>query len=67
MTDSNRKTGSSVKGTTKYGVKLCQRLTKVGKLKDRGYMDLGYLEFMNNVSMKKEWMPQPRATCVSLP
>jgi hypothetical protein len=28
MTGSNRKTGSSVRGTTRYGVKLCHRLTK---------------------------------------
>jgi hypothetical protein len=39
---------------------------KVEKLKDHGYMDLGYLGFVNDVCMKKGWMPQPRATWVSL-
>jgi hypothetical protein len=39
---------------------------KVEKLRDHGYMDLGYLRFMNNVGMKKEWMPQTRETWVSL-
>jgi len=29
MTESNHKTGSSARGTTRYGVKLCQRLTKL--------------------------------------
>jgi hypothetical protein len=28
MNGSNHKTGSSVKGMTRYGVKMCQRLTK---------------------------------------
>jgi hypothetical protein len=40
---------------------------KVGKLRDRGYMDLGYSGFVNDVDMKKEWMPQPRATWVDFP
>jgi hypothetical protein len=39
---------------------------KVGKLRDRGYMDLGYSGFVNDVCMKKGWMPQPRVTWVSL-
>jgi hypothetical protein len=39
----------------------------VGKLGDHRYMDLGYSGFVNDVGMKKGWMPQPRATWVSLP
>ena len=39
---------------------------KVGKLKDLGYMDLGYSGFVKDVDMKKRWMPQPRETWVSL-
>jgi len=39
---------------------------KVGKIIDRGYMDLEYSRFFNDVDMKKGWMPQPRATWVSL-
>jgi hypothetical protein len=49
MSGNNRKTVSSVRGTTRYGVKLCQRLNKVDKLRDHGYMDLGYSGFMNDV------------------
>jgi hypothetical protein len=30
-------------------------------------MDLGYSGFVNDVDMKKGWMPQPRATWVSFP
>jgi hypothetical protein len=37
----------------------------VDKLIDHGYRDLGYSGFMNNVEMKKEWMPQTRVTWVS--
>jgi hypothetical protein len=40
---------------------------KVGKLRDRGYMDLGYAGFFNNVYMEKGGMPQPRETWVSFP
>jgi hypothetical protein len=40
---------------------------KVEKLKDHGYMDLGYSGFTNDVSMKREWIPQPRATWVAFP
>jgi hypothetical protein len=40
---------------------------KVDKLRDHGYMNLGYLGFMNDVGMKREWIPQPRATWVSFP
>jgi hypothetical protein len=36
MIGSNRKTVSSVKGTTRYGVKLCQRLTKWKNLEIMG-------------------------------
>jgi hypothetical protein len=36
----------------------------VDKLKDHGYMDLGYFGFLNDFEMKKEWMPQPRETWV---
>jgi hypothetical protein len=39
----------------------------VGKLRDSGYMDLGYSGFFNDVDMKKGWMPQPRVTWVSFP
>jgi hypothetical protein len=39
----------------------------VGKIRDRGYKDLGYLGFVNDVGMKKRWMPQPRETWVALP
>jgi hypothetical protein len=39
----------------------------VGKLRDCGYMDLGYSGFVNDVNMKKGWMPQPRATWVAFP
>jgi hypothetical protein len=38
----------------------------VGKHRDREYMDLGYLGFVNNVGVKKRWMPQPSATWVVL-
>jgi hypothetical protein len=38
---------------------------KVEKLIDHGYMDLGYSGFMNDVRMKKDWMPQLRATWVA--
>jgi hypothetical protein len=38
----------------------------VGTLRDHGYMDLGYSGFVNDVDMKKGWMPQPRETWVSL-
>jgi hypothetical protein len=37
---------------------------KVEKLRDHGYMDLGYLGFLNDVNMEREWMPQPRETWV---
>jgi hypothetical protein len=40
---------------------------KVDKLKDHWYMYLGYSRFVNDVSMKREWMPQPRATWVDFP
>jgi hypothetical protein len=40
---------------------------KVDKLRDHGYMELGYSGFVNDVVMKREWMPQPRATWVALP
>jgi hypothetical protein len=40
---------------------------KLGKLRDPGYLDLGYSRFVNDVDMKKEWMPQPRETWFSLP
>jgi hypothetical protein len=40
---------------------------KVDKLRDHGYMDLGYSGFVNDVGMKREWMPQPRATWVAFP
>jgi hypothetical protein len=67
MIGSNRKTVSSVRGMTRYGVKLCQRLDKVDKLRDQGYMDFGILGVVNDVRMKKgEWMPQPRVTWVVL-
>jgi hypothetical protein len=39
---------------------------KVDKITDHGYMDLGYFRFMNYVGMKREWIPQPRATWVAL-
>jgi hypothetical protein len=39
----------------------------VGKLRDHGYMDLGYSRLVNDVNMKKGWMPQPRVTWVALP
>jgi hypothetical protein len=35
---------------------------KLEKLRDHGYMDLGYSGFVGDVKMKKEWMPQPRET-----
>jgi hypothetical protein len=38
---------------------------KVGKLRDHGYMDLGYSGFVNDGDMKKGWIPQPRVTWVS--
>jgi hypothetical protein len=37
----------------------------VEKLKDHGYMDLGYSRFVNDVCMKKDWIPQPRETWVA--
>jgi len=37
---------------------------KVNKLRYHGYMDMGYLGFLKNVGMKREWMPQPRETWV---
>jgi hypothetical protein len=43
MIGKNNKIVSSVRGTTRYGVKLCQRLEKVDKLRDNGYMDFGIL------------------------
>jgi hypothetical protein len=36
------------------------------KLRDRGYMELGYSVFVNYGSIKKGWIPQPRVTWVSL-
>jgi hypothetical protein len=30
-------------------------------------MELGCLGFVNDVGMKKEWIPQPRATWFALP
>jgi hypothetical protein len=39
----------------------------VEKLRDHGYMDLGYLGFVNDFRMKKKWIPQPRETWVALP
>jgi hypothetical protein len=53
MIGSNRKTRSSIRGTTRHGVTLCWRLEKVGKIKDRGYMDLIYSGFVKYVYMKK--------------
>jgi hypothetical protein len=41
MIGNNRKIVSSVRGTNRYGGKLCQRLEKVDKLRDQGYMDFG--------------------------
>jgi hypothetical protein len=40
---------------------------KLDKLRDHGCMDLGYSGFVNDVGMKREWMPQPRETWVALP
>jgi hypothetical protein len=37
---------------------------KVEKIRDDGYMDLGYSGLVNDVGMKREWMPQPRETWV---
>jgi hypothetical protein len=42
------------------------KANKVDKLRDHGDMDLGYLGFVNEFGMKREWMPQPRETWVSL-
>jgi hypothetical protein len=38
----------------------------VGKIRDHGYMGLGYSGFVKDVDMKKGWMPQIRATWASL-
>jgi len=43
MLGNNHKIVSSVRGMTRYWVKLCQRLEKVDKLRDKGYMDFGIL------------------------
>ena len=68
MIGSNCKTISSVKGMTRYGIKLCQRLDKVDKLIDQGYMDFGILEVREQFqNEKREWIPQPRAVGVTLP
>jgi hypothetical protein len=67
MTDNNRKNGSSVMGTTRYGVKLCQRLTKWENSEIMGTWTVGYSGFVNDVGMKKEWIPQLRETWVALP
>jgi len=40
---------------------------KVGKLRDHGYMDFGYLRFVKDVYMTKGWMPQPMVTWASFP
>jgi hypothetical protein len=43
MIGSNCEIVSSVRGTTRHGIKLCQRCDKLEKLKDEGYMDCGIL------------------------
>jgi hypothetical protein len=59
MTSGNRKTISSVRGTTRYGVKLCQRLDKVDKLKDQGYMDFGILRVRERCHNEKRRVYAP--------
>jgi hypothetical protein len=44
----------------------CARGKQSGQNKGR-YRDLGYSRFVNDVGIKKEWMPQSRATWVALP
>jgi hypothetical protein len=66
VTGNNCKTGSSVRGTTRYRVKMCQRLTKWANSDIMRYMDLGYSGFVNDVGVKKGWIPQPRETWIYL-
>jgi hypothetical protein len=44
-----------------------RKANKRGKIRDHGYRDLGYSGFVNDVSRKKGWMPQPRETWFSFP
>jgi hypothetical protein len=57
MIGKNRKTVSSVRGMTRYGVKLCQRLTKWTNEEIMGTWNLEYSGFVNDVRMKKSGIP----------
>jgi hypothetical protein len=59
MIGNNRKTVSSVRGMTRYGVKLCQRLDKVDKLRDQGYMDFGILGVYERCQNEKRRVDAP--------
>jgi hypothetical protein len=59
MIDDNRKTVSSVRGTTIYGVKLCKRLNKVDKLKDHGYINFGILGVCEQCHNEKKRVDAP--------
>jgi len=61
------KIGSSVKGMTRYGVKLCHRLTKWKKLEIMGIWNLDSQGLWMMSMWTKGWMPQPRVTWVALP
>jgi hypothetical protein len=59
MIGNNYKIVSSVKGMTRYGVKLCQRLDKVDKLRDHGYMDCGILGVYERCQNEKRRVDSP--------
>jgi hypothetical protein len=59
MIGKNHKNVSSVRGTTRYGVKLCQRLDKVEKLSYKGYMDFGILGVYERYENEKRRLDAP--------
>jgi hypothetical protein len=59
MISNNHKTLSSVKRTTRYGVKFCQNLDKVEKLRDQGYMDFGILKVRERCQNEKKRVHAP--------
>jgi hypothetical protein len=68
MIGSNRKIVSSVRGTTRYGVKLFQRRDKVDKLRDHGCMDFGILgvyERCHNEKRRDDAPTKGNMGCVS--
>jgi hypothetical protein len=67
MIGSNCKNGSSIRGMTRYGVKLYQRITKWEKLKIVGTWIWDSQDLLTTSIWKKGWMPQPRATWVDFP